>query len=148
MHWFLGLDYHHWLLAGLLLLALELVLRRSLLLCAGLASFLTGLLVLLLPLLGGHLFWLTQVALFAGLFLLLMMFDWGDALFAPSGPLLARSSPQPGQELLLEQAIEDGRGEVLFRRRRWAVTGPDLPAGSRVRVLAKNGLTLQVEPVE
>ena len=148
MHWLLALDYHHWLFGGLLLLALEMVLRRSLLLCAGLAAFVTGLLVLLLPLAGWHLYGLAQLAVFIALFLLLLMFDWGDALFAPSGPLLAVSSPQPGEILLLDQAIEDGHGEVLFRRRRWAVTGPTMPAGSRVRVVAKEGLTLIVEPVE
>lgn len=148
MNWFLGLDYHHWLLAGLLLLALELVLRHSLVLCAGLAAFITGLLVLLLPLLGWHLFWMTQVALFAGLFLLLLMFDWGDALFAPSGPLLSRSAPEPGQVLLLEQALSGGRGEIRFLRHRWTVTGPDLPAGSRVRVVSRQGRNLVVEPVE
>ena len=138
MHWLLSLDYHHWLLTGLLLLAIELVLRHRLLLCAGLAAFLTGLAILLLPLLGWHLGWRLQLLAFSILLAGLLLLDWNDAGFL---------MPSPGQTLVLATPIEDGQGEVMYRRRRWRVAGPDLAAGTRVRVVGRRGEVLDVEPL-
>lgn len=72
MHWLMGLDYGHWLLFGLVLLVLEVVAGRGVFLWSGLAALVTGLLTLLLPFTGIHLSWVSQLAVFAGLLLLLL----------------------------------------------------------------------------
>ena len=71
MHWLMGLDYGHWLLFGLVLLVLEVAAGRGLFLWTGLAALVTGLLTLFLPFADLHLSWVVQLAVFAGLLLLL-----------------------------------------------------------------------------
>lgn len=73
MHWLVGLDYQHWLMAGLAMLVLDLVVRSTLLMWTGLAVLLTGLLTLLLPFAGVHLSWFAQLMLFSGLMILLLL---------------------------------------------------------------------------
>ena len=51
-----------------------------------------------------------------------------------------------GQRMRLETAIANGRGTVRIADTTWQVTGPDLPAGSAVRVVGSDGIVLSVEP--
>ena len=50
-----------------------------------------------------------------------------------------------GTVAILERAIDNGRGRVQIADAYWDVTGPELPAGTRVRVVAADGMTLVVE---
>jgi membrane protein implicated in regulation of membrane protease activity len=45
----------------------------------------------------------------------------------------------------LQQGITDGQGRVSIDDAYWQVSGPELPAGARVRVVAVQGSTLVVE---
>ena len=47
---------------------------------------------------------------------------------------------------MLDSPIVDGRGRVKIGDAFWTAHGPDLPAGTRVRVLAADGGALRVEP--
>ena len=61
-------------------------------------------------------------------------------------PLLNRRGAQlVGQVHLLESAIVDGRGRIKIGDAFWTAHGPDLPAGTRVRVVAADGGALRVE---
>ena len=44
-----------------------------------------------------------------------------------------------------DQPIEGGRGRVRIDDAFWTVEGADLPLGTRVRVIAVNGMTLKVQ---
>ena len=48
----------------------------------------------------------------------------------------------------LEQPIANGRGRIKVGDAFWAVTGPDLPAGQAVRVIAVDGMDLKVVAVD
>lgn len=62
-------------------------------------------------------------------------------------PLLNRRAEQlVGRVVVLEQAIADGIGRAKIDDAFWVVAGPDLPSGSRVRVVAVDGMTLKVQP--
>ena len=62
-------------------------------------------------------------------------------------PLLNRRGAQlVGQVHVLESAIVDGRGRIKIGDAFWTAHGPDLPAGTRVRVVAADGGALRVEP--
>jgi hypothetical protein len=50
-----------------------------------------------------------------------------------------------GQVLQLEHAIHNGSGRARLGKRRWQLRGPDLPAGSRVRVTGVDGSVLIVD---
>jgi membrane protein implicated in regulation of membrane protease activity len=52
-----------------------------------------------------------------------------------------------GREADLAEAIHGGEGRIRLDDSLWFVTGPDLPAGSRVRVVGVSGAKLRVEPV-
>ncbi|MNN98539.1 hypothetical protein D3C81_2179500 [compost metagenome] len=49
--------------------------------------------------------------------------------------------------VLLDQDIVAGKGRAKVDDAFWVVDGPDLPAGSAVRVVAVDGMTLKVQPV-
>ena len=51
-----------------------------------------------------------------------------------------------GRALPLDQAIVNGHGRVQIADAFWDVSGPDLPAGTTVRIVASRGMTLLVEP--
>jgi membrane protein implicated in regulation of membrane protease activity len=57
-----------------------------------------------------------------------------------------RTAALVGRVLPLEQAIVEGRGRVQIADAYWDVAGPDLPAGTRVRVVGGDAMTLRVEP--
>jgi len=50
-----------------------------------------------------------------------------------------------GRVVVLDQAIANGVGRARIDDAFWVVAGPDLPAGSRVRVVAVDGMTLKVQ---
>ena len=53
-----------------------------------------------------------------------------------------------GRIVLLERAIERGTGRVQIADAYWTVAGPDLPAGTSVRIIDADAMTLIVEQVE
>ena len=57
-----------------------------------------------------------------------------------------RTAALVGQVVVLERAIVDGRGRVQIADAYWDVTGPELPAGTRVRIVGGDAMDLQVEP--
>jgi membrane protein implicated in regulation of membrane protease activity len=67
--------------------------------------------------------------------------------------LQSASSPQRageryiGQVLVLTDGLRDGSGYVKLGNRRWNLRGPNIPAGSRVRVTGVDGTILIVDRV-
>lgn len=50
-----------------------------------------------------------------------------------------------GRQFVLEEAIVAGVGRIRVDDTTWRVSGPDLPAGSRVQISGVDGSTLRVE---
>ena len=65
-----------------------------------------------------------------------------------NGPneLNARGGALIGRTVILDEPILRGRGRVKLGDGSWTVTGPDMAAGTRVRVAAVEGTELRVEP--
>ena len=142
-----------WLVLGLVLLALELVVPGVLLVWIGLAALTVGGIGLLglpasflgLPIGGWD--WQAQAITFTGLALLFAVM--GRHLTARGDESGADMLARPGQRLvggtgLLIDAIEGGTGRVRMGDTLWRVTGPDMPAGTRVVVLGEDGGSLLV----
>jgi membrane protein implicated in regulation of membrane protease activity len=50
-----------------------------------------------------------------------------------------------GQVLTLDGGLKDGTGYARLGNRRWALRGPEVPAGARVRVTGVDGTVLIVD---
>jgi len=138
-------DVTTWAVAALVLIAAETLAPGAFLLWMGFAAAAMLLLVLFLP--GIPL--LAQVALFVVLsFVSIQVYRrWFRNRGRQSDrPLLNRRAEQNiGLVVPLDQAIAGGRGRIRIGDAFWTVEGPDLPAGTPVRVVAADGMTLKVQ---
>ena len=90
--------------------------------------------------------WLVATAGFLLVLDMLIDFVWANPSRTKSDlPDLNRRADQLiGRVLVLEEAIEGGRGKVRAGDTVWPVEGPDLPAGREVRVIAAKATLLVV----
>ena len=135
-----------WIVAGLVLLALELIVPGGILLWMGISGIVTGLMLVFQPI-GWPLQWLIF-----GVLSLVSITVWlrytRSRPAATDRPYLNRRADQMiGQEAVLEQPIVQGFGRVALGDTVWRVSGPDLPLGSRVRITGSSGAVLIVAPV-
>jgi len=137
-----------WAAIALVLIAAETFVPGAFLLWMGIAAALVWLVVLVFPGLG----LLAQVVLFVALSVVAVLayLKWGRRRERPSDrPLLNRRAEQHvGRVVALDRAISGGEGRVKIGDAYWVVSGPELEAGTRVRVVAANGMVLEVRPVE
>lgn len=133
-----------WLVAGFVLLGLELVVPGGILVWMGISAIVTGLLAFLLP----GLDWPVEMLIF-GVLALVSIVAW--LRFRPNGeptdrPFLNRRADRfIGQEVVLNEPIRDGAGRVSLGDTVWRVQGPDLAAGAKVRIVGADGALLRVE---
>ena len=140
-------DVFAWAAFALLLFAAEALAPGAFMLWLGFAAAAVFLGVLLLPL---EIPLLAQVAAFVVLsFVSIQVYRrWFRGRERPSDQpaLNRRTAALVGRVVPLERAIVDGRGRVQIADAYWEVTGPELPAGTHVRIVGGDAMTLQVEP--
>ncbi len=134
----------NWLIVGLVLMALELVAPGVFLLWLGLAALLVGIISLFTDWI-----WQVQVIAFAA-FSLAAVPLWRrlatqSSTNAQSMFLNRRSDALVGRVFTLDKPIMDGSGTVRVDDTIWRVSGPDCPAGSKVKVVRADGASLTVE---
>ncbi len=140
----------NWIVLGVVLLTLEIVVPGVFLLWIGAAALVTGTLSLQLADTG---FWGWQVQVLVFLALSVVAVIVGRRYFSErqsesDQPLLNRREAQlVGRTAMLEEDIVEGRGRIRLGDTLWIVTGPDLAAGTRVRVSSAANGELTVEPV-
>ena len=134
-----------WAVLALLLIAAETLAPGAFLLWMGLAAAAVFLGVLLVP----GIPVLAQAAAFVVLsFVTIQVYrKWfRKAARQSDQPLLNRRAAQAiGRVAELDQAIDRGRGRIRRDDAFWTVEGPDLPAGTPVRVIAVDGMVLKVQ---
>lgn len=133
-----------WLVVGLVLLVVELVAPGVFMLWLGLAAILVGLVSFVIDWT-----WQSQIIAFV-VFAIAAVPLWRRVSRAQnSGPsegfLNRRSDAFVGRVFTLEKPIVDGAGTVRIGDSIWRITGPDIAAGSRVRVVSSDGGLLTVE---
>lgn len=134
-----------WVILGVVLLALEIVLPGAYLLWLGVAAIITGLSSFLLD---SASFWIWQIQVVAFLVLSIISVLVGRRFFPANGtddtdqPLLNQRERQlVGRLGILSEPLSEGRGRVRLGDTLWRVTGPDMQAGARVRVVdVKDGI--------
>lgn len=142
----MSLKFALWGALALLLFAAEAMAPGAFMLWFGFAAAAMALVVLALPGLG----WLAQAVLFS-LFSLVSVgvyLKWfrGKGRGSDRPLLNQRANTLVGQVAKLDQAIVGGTGgRVQIADAFWTVEGPDLPAGTLVRIVATDGMTLKVQ---
>jgi hypothetical protein len=141
---FVGFGPWNWFILAVLLLILETMIPGVHFLWFGLAAVVVGFLGL-----ATGFAWQWQVLAF-GLISVLTVF-WvrkyarPDVTISDLPDLNVRGQQYIGRSLVVEQAIQNGRGKVRLGDSIWAVEGPDAPAGARVTVTGARGTVLVVE---
>ena len=140
--------HYLWWIIALLLIGAEVAMPGYFMLWVGIAAALTGAVMLVLP----GLPLLAQALIFA-LLAFLACAVYGYVV----RPRLRRRQPDEsvrlnrrgeqmiGQRYVLLEAIVNGRGKAQVGDGQWLVSGPDLPSGSTVEVVAVDGVVLQVK---
>lgn len=144
INWIAGYGPWAWIVVGAVLLALELVMPGGFLLWLGVAGIITGLWAMFQPIDGAFQFLIFGVL---SLVLIVVWMRFFKGREAPSDrPFLNRRAEAfIGHEAVLNEPIRDGFGRLSLGDTIWRVTGPDLPAGRRVRIVSADGAVLKVE---
>jgi inner membrane protein len=136
-----------WAIAGVILIALEMAAPGFFLIWLGLAALIIGLVNF-----GVRLPWEANGLLFAVVAVALVYvgktLTWrkGDDEATVSF-LNQRANALVGRVCTLDQPIVSGDGRVRFDDAIWQAKGPDLPAGSKVKVIGVAGKVVTVERV-
>lgn len=138
--------FWHWLIAGVVLIGAEAIMPGTYLLWPGIAAFITGMVAYMAPGLG----WEIHAVIFAVLTVLVAIA--GRRLYGKlkqpvsDAPLLNRRAAQLiGGIHTLDTPILDGYGRMRLGDATWKIAGPDLPTGTRVKIVAVDGIVLRVE---
>jgi membrane protein implicated in regulation of membrane protease activity len=136
----------NWFIIGGILLAIEVIAPGTFMLWLGLSALLVGVisLVVVWP-------WQAQLITFA-VFAIASVPIWRrvggrNVEAAVDQPFLNRRSEAfVGQTYTLDKPIVNGSGGVRIGDTVWRISGPDTPAGTRIKVTRADGGTLFVEP--
>ncbi len=138
--------WHWWILATVLII-FEVLLPTFYLLWTGIAAFIVGLVVWLVPSLHGEI----QFIAFAVLSVLSMVLWNRYSRNNPTEtdePLLNRRGEQyVGRVITLKAPITDGTGKVKIDDSTWKVEGEDCDAGTKIKITGVNNVVFQVEKV-
>ena len=142
-------DVFAWAVFALLLFAMEVLAPGAFMLWLAFAASAVLVIVWAVP----GLTFLLQAVLFVGLgFVSILVYrKWfrGNDQPPTDQPALNRRSEQLiGRVVALESAIEQGTGRVQIADAYWTVSGPDLSAGTNVRIVGADGMVLKVETVD
>jgi hypothetical protein len=144
MSWIVSLGHWNWFIAAVALFLIEIMAPGSFMMWLGLSALLVG---------GLSLFidwnWQAQVIAFA-LLAIAAIPAWRRFARNVEAPvdrpfLNRRSESYVGRVFTLDKPIVDGVGTIRIDDTVWRVSGPDCPAGTRVKIAFADGANLKVE---
>lgn len=139
-----GLGGWRWIVLGLVLLSIELIAPGTVLLWLGIAALAVGAIAFFVD--PG---WQVEVLAFAVLGLGAAVGWWflgrpNNAAVSDQPMLNRRAERHVGKSFTLDDPIVGSQGRIRIDDTTWRVTGPDLAAGSRVKVVRADGVMLVV----
>jgi membrane protein implicated in regulation of membrane protease activity len=146
MSWIISLGAWNWFILAAVFLLIELAAPGVFMLWLGLAAIMVGFIAV-----GAQLSWQVQLIAFA-LLSIACIPAWRYFARRVETPadrpfLNRRAEGYVGRVFVLDKPIVDGVGTIRIEDTVWRVTGPDLPAGSRVKVAQADGADLVVTGV-
>lgn len=141
-----------WMILGLILLVLEITAPGTFFLWFGVAALVIGIATFVL---GGAVFWTLQAQLIAFVILSIIFVFVGRRFMTrhkfedrDASHLNQRTKQLIGREAVLVEEITEGVGRIKIGDTTWRVTGPDIPVGSKVKIIGEGaGTTLKVEAI-
>ena len=144
---FVGLGPWNWFIIAVCLYLMELAAPGVHFMWFGVAATIMGGLMLAYPL--SIELQLVAFAIIAILTILIARPLWqNDATKTDVPSLNERGHSYVGRTVVVEVPIADGRGKVRVGDTLWSATGPDLPAGTRVKITGVDGTVLTVVAVD
>jgi len=144
-YWLTHMQWWHWLVVSAVLAALETFMPGAVIIWFGASAAVIGLLLIVIPIP-----WAWQLIGFAVLGIVAMVLYRNYLKRHPISDeqpnLNQRGLQYVGSELVLVEPISQGSGKARVGDGVWKVSGPELPAGARVRVTGVNGTILTVIP--
>ena len=139
-----GFGAWNWFILAVLLFILETIVPGVHFLWFGLAAVVVGMLAAVTGIA-----WQWQMIAFGVVSVLTVFwvrrFYRAEAAQSDLPDLNVRANQYIGRSLIVEQAIQNGRGKVRVGDTLWQAEGPDLPVGTWVKVTAARGTILVVE---
>ena len=142
--WIVSLGSWNWFILAALLLLIEILAPGMFMLWLGLSAILVGII-------SSAVVWSWQAQLIAfAVFAIAAVPAWRHFARKVEKPaespfLNRRAEGYVGREFTLDKPIVGGVGTIRIDDTVWRVTGPDVPAGSRVRIARAEGAALIVE---
>jgi inner membrane protein len=140
-----NMQWWHWWITAAVLAALETFMPGAVAIWFAASAVVVGALLLVVPVP-----WQLQIVLFGVLgFVALIIwrrYKRSDSEISDQPLLNQRAAQHIGQVLTLVEPVVNGFGKAGVGDSVWRVSGPELPAGARVRVSAVEGSTLVVQP--
>lgn len=142
------MNHWQWLALSITLIVLEMVTGGGFLLWVGLAAIATFILSWAAP----NLSLGVMITFFSVVSVIVSIAWWWYVKNNPKKSdtpnLNQRTEQYIGHVYNLDVAIENGRGKIKVADTFWNVTGDDMPVGTRVKVVATDGINLVVEKAE
>ena len=144
LEWIVSLGSWNWFILAALLLLIEILAPGMFMLWLGLSAILVGII-------SSAVVWSWQAQLIAfAVFAIAEVPAWRHFARKVEKPaespfLNRRAEGYVGREFTLDKPIVGGVGTIRIDDTVWRVTGPDVPAGSRVRIARAEGAALMVE---
>lgn len=140
MEW---LGYWHWFALALILVIAESLGTAGFLVAIGMASGIVGLMLTLFTIT-----WEWQLTIFS-IMSIVFAFIWWQVIQNRSKekPISTLNRPVEamiGLTTILIEPIENGRGKIRINDATWFVTGPDMDAGTKVKITGVENVTLLV----
>ena len=133
-----------WMVAGLVMLALELVVPGGFFLWLGISGLATGV-IAFIPGVSQAMQWLVFGALGLVSVLLWRRYARSHKQVTDQPFLNNRAQRFVGHEAVIETPIVDGFGRLRLDDTVWRISGPDLAAGAKVRIVGHEVGVLKVE---
>lgn len=136
--------YWIWLIAAGIMLAIELAVPGVFFLWLALAAATVGAVAFLWPL-----DWMVSAPLFAALALVYVYFGrpfYGRKSVTDQPNLNQRQYNYVGRTYVLATPLLNGEGKLTIEDTVWDVIGPDMPAGSHVKITGIEGMKLRITP--
>ena len=143
MEWLNQVEFWHWIIAALIMLAIEMLFPAAYFLWMGISAFIVALVIYIFP----DIPILAQVIIFGCISVFtLIQFKRNQKISTSDEPNLNRRGRQYiGRKFVLEQPIVNGKGKIKVEDSIWRISGIDMDKGTKVCVIDVDGDILKVE---